>query len=212
MDDFYDDYDDLDMEDVDTGFDGDDADLEELDFDNFDAEDQDVFVALSAIHMLETADMEGLDDDETFELEDVDEMVENGDISEKYGHYIAESVRNVVKLTKESKLAALTRRAVAMLAKAAKDPAYTKYAMHRKKMKQYEAIMNKKYGGSKAKSFARKMQQSAKKKKNAKRSAGTNKAIKHMGATMRSTNGLKGGRVGNVKKGNAGSRFNVKRG
>ncbi len=210
MEDFYDEYDELDIEDVDTGFDGEEFE-EDLDFDNFDAEDQDVFIALSAIHMLETADMEGLDEDESFDLEDLEEMVENGDISEKYAHYIAEGARNVVKLTKESKLAALTRRAVAMLAKAAKDPVYTKYAMHRKKMKAYEMIMTKKYGGARAKTFARKMQQAAKRKKS-KRSKGANKAIKHIGATMRSNNGLKGGRVGGTTKGQGSTRFNVRRG
>ena len=206
----YDSYDeefDVDMEDVDST---NTPEFDEIEsFDQWSAEDQDVLLAMSAVHMLETADMEGLDADEEFTLDDLEDMVEQGEISEKYAHYVAESTRNVVKLSKESKFAALARRAIMMLAKKANDAEYKKYSKYRKLMKESEKKLMKKYGGSKAKSFARKMITNAKK---AKQSSGTKKAVKHLASTLKSDKPLKGGKTGTRSRGSAGNRFNVSKG
>ena len=86
-------------------------------------------------------------------------------VAEIDGEATLNEAKNIVKLNKQARLAALTGNAAIMLARKAKDPLYKKYEKAAAMRRKFRDAINKKYG-SKAKTTARALLQNAGKKKN----------------------------------------------
>jgi hypothetical protein len=157
-------FDEFDMEDLDDelelegqeeleDLEDDHADMEE--FDDWDMEDQSLMFSLFARDLISEGELEAAD------LED---LREDGVLDDDQYHAVMEDTRNIVRLNKSAKKAALTEKAILVMAKQARDPEYKKYQKFRKLMLKSRAKLQKKYG-SRAKGMAMKMAANGKRRR-----------------------------------------------
>ena len=178
MDGYGDDDFEIDLEDADI----DTTEMEEIEvseleeFDSWSTENQSLMISAHAMDMIAEGEMEAAE---------IADLVEDGLLELEHAELVEqEANRNIVKLTKYAKLEALQERSILIMARAAKDPLYTKYNMWNAKRLDIKAQLKKKYG-SRTKSFARKMQMNS---KNKQRSKASKKVVSSIQKKMTNSN------------------------